>query len=64
MDEDNYIFLTGLKKRIIITSIFNVYPKEVEDVLNLHPPVKNIIVSRKKDLPRDEIGKAEIFIDI
>lgn len=60
MDEDNYIFLTGLKKRMIITSGFNVYPKEVEDVLNLHPAVKSARVIGKKDLMRGEIVKAEI----
>jgi long-chain acyl-CoA synthetase len=60
MDDDNYIFLTGLKKRMIITSGFNVYPKEVEDVLNLHPAVKCARVIAKKDLMRGEIVKAEI----
>jgi len=60
MDDDNYIFLTGLKKRMIITSGFNVYPKEVEDVLNLHPAVKNARIIAKKDLMRGEIVKAEI----
>jgi long-chain acyl-CoA synthetase len=60
MDDDNYIFLTGLKKRMIITSGFNVYPKEVEDVLNLHPAVKSARVIAKKDLMRGEIVKAEI----
>jgi long-chain acyl-CoA synthetase len=40
MDDENYIFLTGLKKRMIITSGFNVYPREVETVLNLHPAVQ------------------------
>jgi len=60
MDEDDYIFITGLKKRMIITSGFNVYPKEVEDVLNLHPAVKSSRVVGKKDLMRGEIVKAEI----
>ena len=60
MDDDNYIFLTGLKKRMIITSGFNVYPKEVEDILTLHPAVKSARVIGKKDLMRGEIVKAEI----
>ena len=62
MDGDNYIFLTGLKKRMIITSGFNVYPKEIEDVLNLHPAVKSARVIAKKDLMRGEIVKAEIIL--
>jgi long-chain acyl-CoA synthetase len=63
MDDDDYIFLTGLKKRLIITSGFNVYPKEVEDVLNMHPAVKSARVTGKQDLMRGEIVKAEIVID-
>jgi len=62
MDGDDYIFLTGLKKRMIITSGFNVYPKEIEDVLNLHSAVKNARVIAKKDLMRGEIVKAEIIL--
>jgi long-chain acyl-CoA synthetase len=60
MDGDNYIFLTGLKKRMIITSGFNVYPKEVEDVLNMHLAVQAVRVVGKKDLMRGEVVKAQI----
>ena len=60
MDGDDYIFLTGLKKRMIITSGFNVYPKEVEDVLYMNPAVQAVRVVGKKDLMRGEIVKAEI----
>lgn len=62
MDEDNYIFLTGLKKRMIITSGFNVYPQEVETVLNLHPAVKESRVIGKEDLMRGELVKAQIVL--
>jgi long-chain acyl-CoA synthetase len=60
MDNDDYVFLTGLKKRMIITSGFNVYPKEVEDVLYMNPAVQAVRVVGKKDLMRGEIVKAEI----
>jgi len=62
MDDENYIFLTGLKKRMIITSGFNVYPQEVETVLNLHPGVRESWVSGKKDLMRGEVVKAEVVL--
>ncbi len=62
MDDENYIFLTGLKKRMIITSGFNVYPREVETVLNLHPAVRDSRVSGKKDLMRGEVVKAKIVL--
>jgi len=58
MDEDGYIFITGRKKRMIITSGFNVYPREVEDVLNLHPAVQESLVVGKEDLIRGETVKA------
>lgn len=62
MDDDDYIFLTGRKKRMIITSGFNVYPKEVESVLNLHPAVQTSQVVSKPDLMRGEIVKAQIVM--
>ena len=62
MDEENYIFLTGLKKRMIITSGFNVYAREVENVLNMHPAVQISRVSGKQDLMRGEVVKAQIVL--
>jgi long-chain acyl-CoA synthetase len=60
MDEDGYIFLTGRKKRMIITSGFNVYPREVEIVLDLHPAVQASRVVGVADLMRGEAVKAVI----
>lgn len=62
MDEEGYIFLTGLKKRMIITSGFNVYPREVETVLNMHPAVEKSRVSGKEDLMRGEVVKAHVIL--
>jgi len=60
IDKDGYIFLTGRKKRMIITSAFNVYPREVEIVLEMHPAVESSRVTGKPDLMRGEIVKALI----
>ena len=60
MDGDGYIFLTGRKKRMIITSGFNVYPREVEIVLSLHPAVQQARIIGKEDLLRGEIVKAVV----
>jgi len=60
MDQDDYIFLTGRKKRMLITSGFNVYPREVENVLNLHPAVLASRVFGKENLIRGEIVAAQI----
>lgn len=58
IDGDGYIFLTGRKKRMIITSGFNVYPREIEIVLGLHPAVQAARIIGKEDLLRGEIVKA------
>ncbi len=58
MDEEGYLFLTGRKKRMIITSGFNVYPREIEIVLGLHPAVSEVRIVGKEDLLRGEIVKA------
>lgn len=58
MDPEGYIFLTGRKKRMIITSGFNVYPREIEIVLELHGAVEKARVVGKEDLLRGEIVKA------
>jgi len=60
MDGDGYIFLTGRKKRMIITSGFNVYPREIEIVLGLHPGVQAAHIIGKEDLLRGEIVKAVV----
>jgi len=58
IDADGHIFLKGRKKRMIITSGFNVYPREVEIVLNMHPAVGESKVIGKPDLMRGEVVKA------
>jgi long-chain acyl-CoA synthetase len=60
IDEDGYIFITGRKKRMILTSGFNVYPRDVEKVLEMHPAVKAAKVVSKEDLMRGEVVKAMV----
>ena len=38
-DADGYLYLVGRAKDMIVSGGFNVYPKEVEDVLESHPAV-------------------------
>ena len=38
-DEEGFLYLAGRAKDMIISGGFNVYPKEVEDALALHPAV-------------------------
>jgi len=39
LDGDGYLFLVDRKKELIIRSGYNVYPREVEDVLDTYPGV-------------------------
>lgn len=44
VDDDGYLRIAGRAKELIITGGFNVYPREVEDVLRLHPTVADAAV--------------------
>ena len=39
VDEDGYFFIVDRKKELIIRGGYNVYPREVEEVLYEHPAV-------------------------
>lgn len=60
VDADGYIFITGYKKEMIITSGFNVYVREVEGVLGTLPGVKDVAITGVPDLMRGAIIKAYI----
>jgi long-chain acyl-CoA synthetase len=44
VDDDGFLFLVDRAKDLIIVSGFNVYPAEVEDVIQLHPAVDSVAV--------------------
>ena len=44
VDDDGFLFLVDRAKDLIIVSGFNVYPAEVEDVLDSHPAVAQAVV--------------------
>lgn len=51
LDQDGYIKITGRAKDLIIVSGENVYPREIEDVLDRHPAVaESAVIGRKDDL--------------
>ena len=62
MDEDGYFFIVDRKKDLIITGGFNVYPREVEDVLYQHPAVKEASVIGIPDDYKGERLKAFITL--
>lgn len=54
IDQDRYIRITGRAKDLIIVGGENVYPREIEDVLDLHPAVAESAVIGRKDGLRGE----------
>src|SRR3954466_6203476 len=44
VDEDGYFFIVDRKKELIIRGGYNVYPREVEEVLYEHPAVREAAV--------------------
>jgi fatty-acyl-CoA synthase len=44
LDEDGYVRIVGRRKEMIIRNGYNVYPREVEDVLRAHPAIEDVCV--------------------
>jgi acyl-CoA synthetase (AMP-forming)/AMP-acid ligase II len=42
VDEDGYLFLTDRASHMIISGGVNIYPREVEDILTMHPAVADV----------------------
>jgi long-chain acyl-CoA synthetase len=58
LDPEGFITITGRKKDLIISAGENIYPREIEEVLVLHPKVKEVAVIGVKDEVRGEVPKA------
>ncbi len=59
-DENHFLRIVGRKDDMIISGGENIYPVEVEEVLNLHPGVADCIVTAAPDVKRGEIVTAYI----
>jgi long-chain acyl-CoA synthetase len=62
MDERGYFYIVDRKKNMIIASGYNIYPREVEDVLFEHPDVLEAAVVGVPDPYRGETVKAFIVL--
>ncbi|MFP9127098.1 long-chain-fatty-acid--CoA ligase [Niallia sp. BSM11] len=62
MDEKGFFYIVDRKKDTIIAGGFNIYPREVEEVLYEHPAVQEAAVVGVKDSYRGETVKAFIVL--
>lgn len=60
MDEEGYFYIVDRKKDLIIAGGFNIYPREVEEVLYLHRGIKEAAVVGVPDEYRGETVKAYV----
>ncbi len=63
IDEEGYIYIVDRKKDLIISKGINVYPREIEEVLYLHPSIKAAAVLGIKDDNSGEVPIAYIELD-
>ncbi|MBC7253635.1 MAG: long-chain-fatty-acid--CoA ligase [Actinobacteria bacterium] len=62
LDEDGYLYIVERKKDLIITGGFNLYPSEVEQVLERHPAVREAAVVGEPDPVRGEVVHAFVVL--
>ena len=62
LDADGYLFIRDRKKDMIIVSGYNVYPREIEEVLHKHPDILEAAVIGIPDDYRGEIASAYVVL--
>ena len=60
MDEDGYVFIVDRTKDMILSSGFNVYPRNIEEAIYQHPAVEAVSVIGIADEYRGQAAKAFI----
>ena len=62
MDEDGFFFIVDRKKEMIIAGGYNIYPREIEEVLYEHPKVKEAVAYGVPHPYRGETVKVAIVL--
>ena len=62
MDESGYFFVVDRKKDMIIAGGYNIYPREIEEVLYEHEAIQEVVVAGVPDPYRGETVKAYIVL--
>ena len=61
-DENGFLYIVDRTKDLVITGGFNVFPREVEDVLTMHPAVASVMVIGVPDEKWGEAVKAVVVL--
>lgn len=59
MDEDGFIWVSGRKKDVIISGGENIYPAEIEEILQSHPKIHDVAVI---SLPDERLGEVVVAV--
>jgi long-chain acyl-CoA synthetase len=62
MDDDGYVFIVDRKKDMVKTSGFQVWPREIEEVVAAHPAVLEVGVAGIPDPVKGEVSKAWVVL--
>ena len=60
MDEEGYFYIVDRKKDLIIVGGYNVYPREIDEVLHTHPKIREAVTVGVNHRSRGETVKAYI----
>ncbi len=63
VDEDGYLFITGRKRKMLILKGQNIFPGDIEDILNTHPKIAEARIVGVPDIIRGETVKALIRLN-
>jgi long-chain acyl-CoA synthetase len=62
MDEEGYLYIVDRKKDMIIAGGFNIYPREIDEVLYEHPKIQEACAVGLPDKYRGETVKAFVVV--
>ncbi|MEM5789328.1 MAG: long-chain fatty acid--CoA ligase, partial [Syntrophobacteraceae bacterium] len=62
MDEDGYVFIVDRKKDLVISGGYNIYPREIDEVIQEHPKVRDAAAVGVPDPNRGEVIKAFVVL--
>ena len=64
IDSDGYVFIVDRKKDMMKTSGFQVWPREIEEVIATHPSVLEVGVAGVPDPVKGEVAKAWVVLKV